>query len=567
MFSKNMKIGMRLATGFGVILVIMIATLLTTTSSLNSVHEHIALVKEESLPSERLANEMAAQTLKVLQLLLYASTTHRPEGFQAAEEVVSSFTMNLTTLKEMYMSTGATASLQAIDALETAFQRYYEQGQEMAFVYFTEGLEEGNELVADFENAAEELSTNMKNLQELEIEKTRTSVASIIASTDSVKSMMFLLNGFAVAVSVLIAFFLTRSITSSMTRVLNGFKDIAEGNLTIRLDVTGKDEMSELVRGFNLFLEKLQGVVASVKNVTGNVASGSQGMSSNSAVMSKGASTQAAATEEISSSMEQMVANIRQNADNALQTEKIAMNAAVDAREGGEAVAKTVTAMHDIVKKISIIEDIARQTRILSLNATIEAANAQEYGKGFAVVAAEVRRLSEQTRTAAVEITALANSGLTLAENAGEMLVKLVPSIQKTAELVQEISAASSEQSSGTAQINRAIQQLDHVTQQNVASSEEMATTSEELAGQAEMLQDTIAFFKTVETARKPLDRREGAVRTHPAPGAGVQFQGEKVTGDIKKDTGDGRGSSFAGYVIDVDKSEKDALDDEFERY
>ena len=191
-----------------------------------------------------------------------------------------------------------------------------------------------------------------------------------------------------------------------------------------------------------------------------------------------------------------MSSSIQQNADNAHQTNTIAAKAATDAQASGEAVIKTVSAMKEIAEKIGIIEEIARKTDLLALNAAVEAARAGEHGKGFAVVASEVRKLAERSQTAAAEIGKLSSSGVSLADGAGQMLVKLVPDIRKTADLVQEISAASTEQNSGASQINKAIQQLDQVIQQNAASSEEMASTSEELSSQAEQLQSTIAFFK-----------------------------------------------------------------------
>jgi methyl-accepting chemotaxis protein len=194
--------------------------------------------------------------------------------------------------------------------------------------------------------------------------------------------------------------------------------------------------------------------------------------------------------------MEEMVSNIRQNADNAQQTEKIAIKAAQDTREGGKAVTETVTAMKEIAGKISIIEEIARQTNLLALNAAIEAARAGEHGKGFAVVAAEVRKLAERSQTAAGEISQLSSSSVEVAEQAGKMLEQITPDIQRTAELVQEISAASSEQNAGADQINRAIQQLDQVIQQNASAAEEMSSTAEELSSQAQALQDNIDFFK-----------------------------------------------------------------------
>jgi methyl-accepting chemotaxis protein len=196
-----------------------------------------------------------------------------------------------------------------------------------------------------------------------------------------------------------------------------------------------------------------------------------------------------------------MAANSRQNADNAQQTEKIALQVAGDAADGGKSVSLTVSAMKEIAGKISIIEEIARQTNLLALNAAIEAARAGNQGRGFAVVAAEVRKLAERSQQAAIDIREVSASSIEVAERAGGILTKIVPDIQKTAELVQEITAASKEQNLGAASIGAAMQQLDHLIQQNTGASEQMASTSEELASQAQQLQDAIAFFKVGENA------------------------------------------------------------------
>jgi methyl-accepting chemotaxis protein len=225
------------------------------------------------------------------------------------------------------------------------------------------------------------------------------------------------------------------------------------------------------------------------------VRSGAMQLSDTSATLNQGASEQASSAEEASSSIEEMVANIRQNADNALQTEKIAIQSAQKGQEGGQAVQATVIARKDIAGKIQIIEEIARQTNLLALNAAIEAARAGEHGKGFAVVAAEVRKLAERSQKAAGEISELSGSSVAIAENAGSLLEAIVPDIEKTAELVQEISAASKEQDSGAGQINLSIQQLDQVIQKNAAATEEMASTSEELSAQAEHLQQMVSVF------------------------------------------------------------------------
>jgi methyl-accepting chemotaxis protein len=240
-------------------------------------------------------------------------------------------------------------------------------------------------------------------------------------------------------------------------------------------------------------------VVTSIETTSDNVSSGTEQISSSSEELSQGANEQAASVEEISSAIEEMTATIRQNADNAGQTERIAAKSANDAKESGEAMRHTVNAMKNIAEKISIIQEIARQTNLLSLNASIEAARAGEHGRGFAVVASEVQKLAERSQVAAGEISLLSGSSVEIAEKAGEMLGKLVPDIQKTAELVAEINAASSEQANGAQQINIAVQQLNSVVQQNASGAEELAATAEQLSAQTVYMQDAVNFLKTGE--------------------------------------------------------------------
>jgi methyl-accepting chemotaxis protein len=288
---------------------------------------------------------------------------------------------------------------------------------------------------------------------------------------------------------------------------------VAAGNLNPELakawDLNTKDEIGQLFIALKNMVAKLRGVVADVKASADTVASGSQQLSSGASEISQGTSEQASSAEEASSSIEQMNATIRQNADNAVETEKIALKSAADAMESGKAVTESVGAMKDIASRISIIEEIARQTNLLALNAAIEAARAGEHGKGFAVVAAEVRKLAERSQQAAGEISTLSSSSVQVAEQAGAMLARLVPDIQKTADLVKEISAASKEQAAGSDQIGNAVTQLNKVIQQNVAGAESVATTAEELSSQAVQLQESISFFTVGASADRPgVDRR-----------------------------------------------------------
>ena len=331
--------------------------------------------------------------------------------------------------------------------------------------------------------------------------------------------------------------------------------EIAKGNLTVEVRLASdKDQLGGALANM---AEKLREVIGQVRGAIENVSSGSQAMSASSEEMSQGASEQAAAAEEASSSIEQMTANIRQNADNAIQTEKIAIQSAKDAAEGGKSVAETVKAMKEIAAKINIIEEIARQTNLLALNAAIEAARAGEHGKGFAVVAAEVRKLAERSQKAAGEINELSTSSVAVAEVAGQMLTAIVPNIQKTAELVQEIAAASREQDAGAEQISKSIQQLDSVIQQNASASEEMASTAEELSGQAEQLSEMIGFF-VVEEGRRSREASVGSKRTGSS---------RKVQPQIAHFGGQAAGARGAVRKPLETAGRRDDLDDEFEQY
>ncbi|GBC61229.1 methyl-accepting chemotaxis protein [Desulfonema ishimotonii] len=306
----------------------------------------------------------------------------------------------------------------------------------------------------------------------------------------------------AVVAAVFCALFITKSVVPPIVRGLEFTKSVAAGDLTAEIDIEREDEVGVLAKALREMILNLREIVENVKSASGNVVAGSRELSASAEQMSQGASEQAASAEEVSSSMEQMAANIRQNADNAMETERIALKAARDAKEGGKAVGRTVQAMNDIAEKIGIIEEIARQTDLLALNAAIEAARAGEHGKGFAVVASEVRKLAERSQESAAEIGKLSVSSVRVAEQAGSMLDRILPDIERTADLVQEISAASKEQDNVADQVNEAVQELDSVVQRNASVSEELASTSEELAGQAEHLLNAVAFFKTEQGAQ-----------------------------------------------------------------
>jgi len=337
---------------------------------------------------------------------------------------------------------------------------------------------------------------------------------------------------------------------------------IAQGDLSGTITVLSERDV--LGSSLATMQEKLRGVVQDVKQASENVAGGSQELSSSAEEMSQGSSEQAGSVEEVSASMEQMVSNIQQNADNAQQTEKIAQKAAEDARAGGKAVVQTVAAMKDIASKITIIEEIARQTNLLALNAAIEAARAGEHGRGFAVVASEVRKLAERSQAAAGEISTLSGTSVQVAEQAGVMLARLVPDIQRTAELVMEINGSCKEQNEGASQVNKAIQQLDQVVQQNASAAEQMSSTAEQLSSQAEHLQGIMEYFKVdgkTTAGIQPFEKTRMGQGTrlpatsrrrpalHAAPGHSTAR------------------AKSGGVALDMGRTGRDAEDAEFEKY
>ena len=353
---------------------------------------------------------------------------------------------------------------------------------------------------------------------------------SIKQSADAMRTL-FITGLLAVLVSVALATFITLSVTRPLSVAVDTANRLADGDLTVRIDATSKDETGQVLQAMSHMITKLSQVVTDVNSGAQALASASEEVSATSQSLSQASSEQAASVEETSASVEQMTSSIAQNTENAKITDGMASKAAKEAAEGGESVNATVAAMKQIAKKIGIIDDIAYQTNLLALNAAIEAARAGEHGKGFAVVAAEVRKLAERSQVAAQEIGEVASSSVELAEKAGKLLDSIVPSIRKTSDLVQEISAASSEQSSGAGQINSAISQLSQTTQQNASSSEELAATAEEMSSQAEQLQQTMAFFKLDgasggRAAGSPARKSAAGAKPMAAKKAGIKASG-----------------------------------------
>jgi len=348
---------------------------------------------------------------------------------------------------------------------------------------------------------------------------------------------------------------------------------IADGDLSVQpKPMSDKDTLGLALAQM---VERLRGVVSNAQFAAESVSSGSQELSATAVVLSEGATQQAGAAVESSAAMEQISANIKQNADNATQTETLSRQSAKDAEASGEAVKLAVAAMQTIAEKITIVQEIARQTDLLALNAAVEAARAGEHGRGFAVVASEVRKLAERSQIAATEIGLVSGETVKAARNAGDMLASLVPNIRRTSELVTEISVACREQDIGVSQINEAIQQLDQVTQQNAAAAEEMTETADALSGQAEALQSAISYFRTEATghARAEAARPQRAAAAAPArASARTPVVALKPVRKAAEQNGKfipvrKAGGSGGGFALDLAVGGPDAADAKFKTY
>ena len=378
-----------------------------------------------------------------------------------------------------------------LDQIEEAGRGYNE-----AMVNFLYNWKKREDLNQQRNVAADIVLNNSKDVSVAGITQTQNIANEAIALLSRSSGVM--IGGLIIALILgfLFAVVITRAITRPIGKGVAFAQQIAKGDLTAEIEVDQKDEIGDLARALKFMIEKIRDIVGNIRLSADSIASASQQMSSSAQEMSQGATEQASSAEEVSSSMEEMVSNIQQNTDNAQQTEKISLSAANSVGKVSKASEESLTSIKEIAEKITIINDIAFQTNILALNAAVEAARAGEHGKGFAVVAAEVRKLAERSKIAADDIMDLSGKSVNVTEEAGKMMQELLPEIEKTSKLVQEITAASLEQNSGADQVNNAIQQLNQVTQQNAAASEEMATSSEELSSQADQMKQIIGFFK-----------------------------------------------------------------------
>jgi methyl-accepting chemotaxis protein len=448
--------------------------------------------------------------------VLATSQQDRNQFIQSVNDYADAVQTNLDKAKILYNSEEANRLL---DQMARAWPAY-EQGVNQAIqLVRAEDLAQDRNSTAYIQgelrgiaDRVDETMTALSRLKERNAEEAATYTTAIYEQGNSLM-ISFAIGG--VILGALLGYFVARAITQPLTKAVSVAEQLAQGDLQVSIDVTSKDETGQLLASMQRMVNKLAQIIGEVRSSATSLSSASEEVSATAQSLSQGSSEQASSVEETTASVEQMSASINQNSENAKVTDGMSSKAAKEAEEGGVAVKETVSAMKSIAEKISIIDDIAYQTNLLALNAAIEAARAGEHGKGFAVVATEVRKLAERSQVAAQEIGEVAQGSVSLAEKAGKLLDEMVPSIQKTSDLVQEISAASAEQTTGATQINQAMEQLNSTTQQSASSSEELAATAEEMSSQAEQLQELMSFFH-LDSGKTPQTSTAKAQATRP---------------------------------------------------
>jgi methyl-accepting chemotaxis protein len=530
----NMKIATRLGLGFGLIVVLMVAVSVIGMTRMAQLNDSITEIVDDRWVKVQHANTVLAGTneiaISLRNMLLTSDAGDRKEQI---ERITATRARIGETIQELDRTTTLPRVKEVLQKIKDERTRFVAGQDQLIGLVQQQKEEEARAFMVELRPVLRSYQNAIGDLVKVQAEIMSGLGESAHETYDQARFLVLALSAAALVLAVIAAVVIVRSITRPLAEAVQAANRLAEGDLTVRIDVKSKDETGQLLQAMQNMIQKLSQVVAEVNGGAQALASASEEVSATAQSLSQAASEQAAGVEETSASVEQMTASIAQNTENAKVTDGIAGKASEEAVEGGEAVKQTVEAMQQIAKKIVIIDDIAYQTNLLALNAAIEAARAGEHGKGFAVVAAEVRKLAERSQVAAQEIGEVASNSVGLAERAGQLLNTMVPNIRKTSDLVQEITAASQEQASGVGQINSAVAQLNQTTQQNASASEELAATAEEMSSQAEQLQQAMAFFRLDSSGSAGTGRQAGKPTHKPTQKPVLAAVGRKAVARV----------------------------------
>ena len=514
---KNLSVGKRLAIGFGLIVLLLISMGLSGYWGLEAITRETLRVLNGDAKIVTLAARVKSTTLELRRF--EKDTELNMDEPQVRIDYVSKWRAQQQKLHDVLAELDK-FQLTAEDKLAVQSMRadmvIYEGGYTKVLGMIEQGKlhtpQECNQTISQYKDSIHRLEDAATELTNRHAEVLVPMVEEIAKTT---VSTLVIFSVVAILVSIIITLVISRGITKPIQEVVEVVETISAGDLTKSINADRRDEIGRLLGAMAKMTGKLNEMIGEVRMGAGSVSTAAAQVASSASIVSQGTSEQAAAVEQVTSSMEEMSASITQNAENSRKMEQTARKGAQDAGQSGQAVQESVSAMKLIAEKIAVIEEIAYQTNMLALNAAIEAARAGEHGRGFAVVAGEVRNLAERCRTAAQEIGGLATANVQIAERSGGLLAELVPAIQKTADLVQEVAATSREQAAGVSQINGAISQVGIVTQRNAAGAEELSSTAEELASQAEALQDMISFFRVSAHGNHRTGKKQKADKSH----------------------------------------------------